>query len=178
MGIRKEKKGSLVCSRIYDFDSSLNELPEAEKEYGLRLRRHLQFYFMNPMQKWKLRRQFPSVLLDPSSFIPIAFSFKLAFQILKVIFVTVQLVLFAEMRISHVDFLEDTVTVMRHKFLKDWDHDRDVRYLYASSSTCIAGSHVPTRSRPLCGLQFGRNSPAHGPHYSGGKFRLPARLVH
>lgn len=24
-----------------------------------------------------------------------------------------------------MDFLEDTVTVMRHKFLRDWDHERD-----------------------------------------------------
>ncbi|KAI6194405.1 PKD-channel domain-containing protein [Aphelenchoides besseyi] len=116
---------------IYDINAALNDLPEAEKEYGFRLRRHLQFFFMNPMQKYKLRRQIP---------------FKLGFQVLKVIFVTVQLILFAEMRISHVDFLEDTVTVMRHKFLKDWDHDRDAvtyppeagRYAVFSSDGIIA----------------------------------------
>lgn len=33
--------------------------------------------------------------------------------------------LFAELRISHVDFLDETVTVMRHKFLKDWGPERD-----------------------------------------------------
>jgi hypothetical protein len=65
---------------------------------------------MDPMQKYQIRKQFP---------------FKLAFQVLKIVFVTIQLVLFAQMRISHVDFLEDTVTVMRHKFLADWDHARD-----------------------------------------------------
>ncbi|VDK56674.1 unnamed protein product [Cylicostephanus goldi] len=29
------------------------------------------------------------------------------------------------MRMSHVDFMEDTNTVMRHKFLKEWNDDRD-----------------------------------------------------
>ncbi|CAB3401234.1 unnamed protein product [Caenorhabditis bovis] len=29
------------------------------------------------------------------------------------------------MRMSHVDFLEDTTTVMRHRFLKEWNDDRD-----------------------------------------------------
>lgn len=33
--------------------------------------------------------------------------------------------LFAQLRIAHVDFLADTVTVMRHKFLKDWSDERD-----------------------------------------------------
>ncbi|TMS35187.1 hypothetical protein L596_002639 [Steinernema carpocapsae] len=66
------------------------------------------------MEKWTVRRQFP---------------FKLALQILKIVFVTVQVSLTCfvcrEMRITHVDFLGDTVTVMRHKFLKDWDDGRD-----------------------------------------------------
>ena len=93
-----------------NFQELLEDLPEHERETGERLRRHLQFFFMNPMKKWKVRRQLP---------------YKLLLQVLKIIFVTMQLILFAEMRMSHVDFLEDTTTVMRHRFLKEWNDDRD-----------------------------------------------------
>ncbi|CAI5444941.1 unnamed protein product [Caenorhabditis angaria] len=93
-----------------NFQEILDELPEPERETGERLRRHLQFFFMNPMEKWKVRKQLP---------------YKLVLQVLKIIFVTAQLILFAEMRMSHVDFLEDTTTVMRHRFLKEWNDDRD-----------------------------------------------------
>ncbi|PAV83780.1 hypothetical protein WR25_24918 [Diploscapter pachys] len=65
---------------------------------------------MNPFEKWKVRRQLP---------------YKLLLQVLKIVFVTAQLILFAEMRMSHVDFMEDTTTVMRHKFLREWNDDRD-----------------------------------------------------
>ncbi|KAK5971005.1 PKD channel domain containing protein, partial [Trichostrongylus colubriformis] len=93
-----------------NFQEILEEMTDADRDTGERLRRHLQFFFMNPLEKWKVRRQFP---------------YKLALQVLKIIFVTVQLILFAEMRMSHVDFMEDTTTVMRHKFLKEWNDDRD-----------------------------------------------------
>uniref|UniRef100_A0A0K0DXI4 PKD_channel domain-containing protein n=1 Tax=Strongyloides stercoralis TaxID=6248 RepID=A0A0K0DXI4_STRER len=45
---------------------------------------------------------------------------------MKILFVTLQLVLFAELRVTHVDFLDETATVMRHKFLKDWSDERDI----------------------------------------------------
>uniref|UniRef100_A0A1I8BTI0 PKD_channel domain-containing protein n=1 Tax=Meloidogyne hapla TaxID=6305 RepID=A0A1I8BTI0_MELHA len=108
-----------------DLSDGLDQLSSELKDVGIRLRRHLQvyivlivykntfrlqFFFMNPLDKYRIRRQFP---------------FKLVLQILKAIFVTTQLVLFAELRISHVDFLDETVTVMRHKFLKDWGPERD-----------------------------------------------------
>uniref|UniRef100_A0A914N9J3 Polycystin cation channel PKD1/PKD2 domain-containing protein n=1 Tax=Meloidogyne incognita TaxID=6306 RepID=A0A914N9J3_MELIC len=93
-----------------NFNERLEQLSSELRDVGVRLRRHLQFFFMNPLDKYRIRRQFP---------------FKLVLQILKAIFVTTQLVLFAELRISHVDFLDETVTVMRHKFLKDWGPERD-----------------------------------------------------
>ncbi|CAO4371427.1 unnamed protein product [Caenorhabditis nigoni] len=93
-----------------NFQELMEDLPEHDRETGERLRRHLQFFFMNPMEKWKVRRQLP---------------YKLLLQVLKIVFVTMQLILFAEMRMSHVDFLEDTTTVMRHRFLKEWNDDRD-----------------------------------------------------
>uniref|UniRef100_A0A914MV01 Polycystin cation channel PKD1/PKD2 domain-containing protein n=1 Tax=Meloidogyne incognita TaxID=6306 RepID=A0A914MV01_MELIC len=93
-----------------NFNERLGQLSSELRDVGVRLRRHLQFFFMNPLDKYRIRRQFP---------------FKLVLQILKAIFVTTQLVLFAELRISHVDFLDETVTVMRHKFLRDWGPERD-----------------------------------------------------
>uniref|UniRef100_A0A914SD34 Uncharacterized protein n=1 Tax=Parascaris equorum TaxID=6256 RepID=A0A914SD34_PAREQ len=48
-------------------------LPESERDVGERLRRHLQFFFMDPMMKWRL-------------------------------------ILFAELRMSHIDFMDDTNT--------------------------------------------------------------------
>jgi len=40
-----------------------------------KMRRRLQFYFMNPMEKWHVKRQFP---------------YKLAIQLIKIFFVTFQ----------------------------------------------------------------------------------------
>ncbi|WKX93732.1 hypothetical protein Q1695_011192 [Nippostrongylus brasiliensis] len=93
-----------------NYQEMLDEMNDVDRDTGERLRRHLQFFFMNPLQKWKVRRQFP---------------YKLVLQVLKIVFITLQLILFAEMRMSHVDFMEDTTVVMRHKFLKEWNDDRD-----------------------------------------------------
>lgn len=43
-----------------------------------KMRRRLQFYFMNPMEKWQVKRQFP---------------YKLAIQLIKIFFVTFQVIL-------------------------------------------------------------------------------------
>ncbi|KAI6184130.1 PKD-channel domain-containing protein [Aphelenchoides bicaudatus] len=127
---------SMNDSIIHDFNTMIDDLDEHKKSYAEKLRRHLQFFFMNPKQKYKIRKQIP---------------FKLVIQVLKVFFITYQIYLFAEMRINHVDFLEDTVTVMRHKFLRDWDHARDAvsyppeteRYTIFSSNEIIEHmSHI------------------------------------
>ncbi|VDN06912.1 unnamed protein product [Thelazia callipaeda] len=94
---------------FFSISSKIN-LSDSDRADGERLRRHLQFFFMDPMTKWKIRHQFP---------------FKLALQILKIAFISIQLLLFTELRISHVDFMDDTNTVMRHKFLKNWNDERD-----------------------------------------------------
>ncbi|VDK78142.1 unnamed protein product [Litomosoides sigmodontis] len=68
----------------------------SDRTDGERLRRHLQFFFMDPIMKWKL-------------------------------------VLFAELRMSHFDFMDETNTVIRHKFLKNWNDERDT-LIYPPSS--------------------------------------------
>lgn len=65
----------------------LDGLSEHEKSYAEKLRRHLQFFFMDPMQKFKIRRQFP---------------FKLGLQILKVFFVTIQVELFYHLNTNKI----------------------------------------------------------------------------
>uniref|UniRef100_A0A0N5BCV1 PKD_channel domain-containing protein n=1 Tax=Strongyloides papillosus TaxID=174720 RepID=A0A0N5BCV1_STREA len=103
-GMRKEES-------FVNYDILLNNMDDSKREFATRLRRHLQFFFMDPMKKFQTRRQMP---------------FKLALQVFKIVTITIQLILFAELRVSHVDFIEDTSTVMRHKFLQNWSDERDV----------------------------------------------------
>lgn len=41
------------------------------------------------------------------------------------VIIYLKLILFAELRMSHVDFVDETDTVMRHKFLRKWSGDRN-----------------------------------------------------
>uniref|UniRef100_A0AC35TYH8 SH3 domain-containing protein n=1 Tax=Rhabditophanes sp. KR3021 TaxID=114890 RepID=A0AC35TYH8_9BILA len=99
------------ASGFVNYENVIEHLETTKKDFALRLRRHLQFFFMDPKKKYLARGQFP---------------FKLALQVFKIVIITFQLFLFAELRISHVDFIEDTSTVMRHKFLQNWGDERDV----------------------------------------------------
>ncbi|VBB28423.1 unnamed protein product [Acanthocheilonema viteae] len=74
----------------------LQTLSASDRSDGERLRRHLQFFFMDPIMKWKL-------------------------------------ILFAELRMSHVNFMDETNMVIRHKFLKNWNNERDT-LIYPPSS--------------------------------------------
>ena len=40
---------------MVNFNDLLNEMNESDRDTGERLRRHLQFFFMNPFEKWKVR---------------------------------------------------------------------------------------------------------------------------
>lgn len=75
------------------------------RDDGDSLRRHLKYFFMNPCQKYRAKRKTP---------------YKLILQIVKVVLVTVQLVMFGVSRASHVDFLEKSNVAFKHLYLKDW----------------------------------------------------------
>ncbi|CAG0919636.1 unnamed protein product [Notodromas monacha] len=75
------------------------------------LRESLYFFFLNPIDKWKFKKKFP---------------YKLILQVLKIVFVTTQLTLFAGYRYSHVDYTRTVETTMRHLFIKDWEASREV----------------------------------------------------
>ncbi|GAB6022347.1 hypothetical protein CHUAL_006467 [Chamberlinius hualienensis] len=75
------------------------------------MRRKLRFYFMDPVEKWKARRQFP---------------WKLLLQIIKILVVTIQLALFGNTRYSHMNFYEDNRIALCNIFLKNWDSSYEV----------------------------------------------------
>ncbi|XP_005177219.3 mucolipin-3 [Musca domestica] len=76
-----------------------------------RMRRKLQFFFMNPIEKWQARRKFP---------------YKFVVQIVKIILVTMQLCLFAHSRYNHINYTWDNRIAFSHLFLRGWDSSREV----------------------------------------------------
>ncbi|KAJ1171316.1 hypothetical protein NDU88_003179 [Pleurodeles waltl] len=88
---------SISRSRMADLDS--------EKEEEDSLRKDLMFYFMNPCEKYRARCQIP---------------WKLGLQILKIVMVTTQLVLFGLRNQLVVSFKEDNTVAFKHLFLKGY----------------------------------------------------------
>lgn len=76
-----------------------------------KMRRKLQFFFMNPIEKWHAKRRFP---------------YKFGVQVIKIILVTMQLCLFAHSRYKHVNYTWDNRVTFSHLFLKGWDSTREV----------------------------------------------------
>ncbi|RMC08526.1 hypothetical protein DUI87_14772 [Hirundo rustica rustica] len=69
------------------------------------LKEDLKFYFMNPCEKYRARRQIP---------------WKLALQILKILMVTTQLVFFGLSNQLVVSFKEENIVAFKHLFLKGY----------------------------------------------------------
>ncbi|KAG5887828.1 hypothetical protein JTB14_022686 [Gonioctena quinquepunctata] len=75
------------------------------------MRRKLQFFFMNPIEKWQARKRFP---------------YKFGVQVIKILLVTIQLCLFAYYRYKHVNYTWDNRITFSHLFLKGWDATREM----------------------------------------------------
>ncbi|XP_060085979.1 mucolipin-3-like [Ylistrum balloti] len=71
-----------------------------------RLRRKLKFYFMGPHEKFIAKKKCP---------------WKLLLQILKIIIVTIQLVIFGFERSEFVGYVEKNNLALKHLYLKNWD---------------------------------------------------------
>lgn len=84
--------------------AALNQVEE-------KMRRKLQFFFMNPIEKWKAKRKFP---------------FKFIVQVIKIVLVTFQLCLFAHNRYNHVNYTWDNRISFSHLFLLGWDSTREI----------------------------------------------------
>ncbi|RZB40863.1 PKD channel and/or Ion trans domain containing protein, partial [Asbolus verrucosus] len=76
-----------------------------------KMRRKLQFFFMNPIEKWQAKKRFP---------------YKFCVQLIKIILVTMQLCLFAYNRYNHVNYTWDNRISFSHLFLKGWDPTREI----------------------------------------------------
>ncbi|CAH0546457.1 unnamed protein product [Brassicogethes aeneus] len=76
-----------------------------------RMRRKLQFFFMNPIEKFQAKKRFP---------------YKFVVQVIKIILVTMQLCLFASSRYNHVNYTWDNRITFSHLFLMGWDATREV----------------------------------------------------
>ncbi|XP_073947618.1 mucolipin-3-like [Choristoneura fumiferana] len=76
-----------------------------------KMRRKLQFFFMNPIEKWQAKRKFP---------------YKFVVQLIKIVLVTFQLCLFAHNRYNHVNYTWDNRISFSHLFLLGWDSTREI----------------------------------------------------
>lgn len=76
-----------------------------------KMRRKLQFFFMNPIEKWQAKNRLP---------------YKFVIQLIKIVLVTIQLCLFAYHRYNHVNYTWDNQVTFSHLFLKGWDATREV----------------------------------------------------
>ena len=89
--------------------------PSCQGSRGLlteeKMRRKLQFFFMNPIEKWQAKKRFP---------------YKFTVQLIKIILVTIQLCLFAYNRYNHVNYTWDNRISFSHLFLRGWDASREV----------------------------------------------------
>ncbi|XP_069005476.1 mucolipin-1b [Embiotoca jacksoni] len=89
-------------------DSVLCRQQEEEEEEEEALRRKLKYFFMSPCDKYHAKGRKP---------------FKLILQLLKIIIVTVQLVLFGLSNQMVVTFKEENTVSFKHLFLKDYQDD-------------------------------------------------------
>ncbi|XP_034044330.1 LOW QUALITY PROTEIN: mucolipin-1a [Thalassophryne amazonica] len=77
------------------------------------IRRKLKYFFMSPCDKYHAKGRKP---------------FKLALQLIKIIIVTVQLVLFGLSNQVVVNFKEENTVTFKHLFLKDYDESFDASF--------------------------------------------------
>ncbi|CAK1586494.1 unnamed protein product [Parnassius mnemosyne] len=98
---RENNQGYSSCAAT---SPNLNQVEE-------KMRRKLQFFFMNPIEKWQAKRKFP---------------YKFVVQVIKIVLVTFQLCLFAHNRYNHVNYTWDNRISFSHLFLLGWDSTREI----------------------------------------------------
>ncbi|XP_015265986.1 PREDICTED: mucolipin-2 [Gekko japonicus] len=84
---------------------SMMAQPDSDYKEEASLKEDLKFYFMNPCEKYRARRQIP---------------WKLGLQILKIVMVTTQLILFGLSNQLVVSFKEENTVAFKHLFLKNY----------------------------------------------------------
>lgn len=93
-----------------------NSLPAFTSSYGPNVereqfRRKLNYFFMNPINKWKVKGKLP---------------WKLGLQVIKIIIVTLQLLIFGSNMSKYLTHQGTLVVTFRELFMSDWDPVREV----------------------------------------------------
>ncbi|XP_041339100.1 mucolipin-2 [Pyrgilauda ruficollis] len=107
------------------------------------LKEDLKFYFMNPCEKYRARRQIP---------------WKLALQILKILMVTTQLVFFGLSNQLVVSFKEENIVAFKHLFLKGYsgaDEDDYSCSIYTQQDAYDSIFYVINQYRHLKNISLG-----------------------
>ncbi|XP_068879056.1 mucolipin-2 isoform X1 [Aphelocoma coerulescens] len=107
------------------------------------LKEDLKFYFMNPCEKYRARRQIP---------------WKLALQILKILMVTTQLVFFGLSNQLVVSFKEENTIAFKHLFLKGYsgtDEDDYSCSIYTQQDAYDSIFYVINQYRHLKNISLG-----------------------
>ncbi|KAM9324677.1 mucolipin-2 [Gastrophryne carolinensis] len=110
---------------------------------GVKLKEDLKFYFMSPCDKYRARRQLP---------------WKLALQVLKIVMVTTQLVLFGLSNQLVVSFKEENTMAFKHLFLKGYtgiDEDDYSTTVYTQKDLYDGVFHVIDQYRQIGNLSLG-----------------------
>nr|XP_020650718.1 mucolipin-2 isoform X6 [Pogona vitticeps] len=94
-----------VRTKLCMTELSVMSQPDSDFKEEQSLKEDLKFYFMNPCEKYRARRQIP---------------WKLGIQILKIVMVTTQLILFGLSNQSVVSFKEENTVAFKHLFLKNY----------------------------------------------------------
>ncbi|NP_001085687.1 mucolipin TRP cation channel 1 L homeolog [Xenopus laevis] len=107
---RQMSEHQRLLSPSPNYGTRLCEFPSPEE---VQLRRRLKYFFMSPCDKFRAKGRKP---------------YKLGLQLLKIMFVTVQLILFGLSNQMVVQFKEENTEAFKHLFLRDYTDDIDKTY--------------------------------------------------
>ena len=106
-----EEESNTMSSTSFDQNPRPLTEPQLTPHMRDRFRRKLRYYFMSPIDKWRAKRRFP---------------FKLLIQVLKIILVTLQLMIFGFDMSNHLSQESNAIISFRELFLSNWDPVREV----------------------------------------------------
>uniref|UniRef100_A0A8C3NGC4 Mucolipin TRP cation channel 2 n=5 Tax=Passeriformes TaxID=9126 RepID=A0A8C3NGC4_GEOPR len=144
---------ALLCFFNWNFSScgaagsskpNVNMMAQSDLDLKeMALKEDLKFYFMNPCEKYRARRQIP---------------WKLALQILKILMVTTQLVFFGLSNQLVVSFKEENTVAFKHLFLKGYsgtDEDDYSCSIYTQQDAYDSIFYVINQYRNLKNISLG-----------------------
>ncbi|CAG2115488.1 unnamed protein product [Medioppia subpectinata] len=102
---------SLTESSDRPLDTMIPSEPLATTRHRDRLRRALKYYFMSPVDKWRAKGRLP---------------YKLGLQVIKIVFVTIQLIIFGIDMSDYMTLEANMATSLRKLFLPNYDTLREV----------------------------------------------------